>query len=354
MDCFVFLDTLYLSVKYPKQDIYQKFFPQIDGVDYRKLKAGIVSGDFVLKGGASLYRFSVCQHDARIFLTDRVDEIVGEGNGSGIWVQLGPKFLIQHINDLHRAVKKLLRDVGVKGDYPIKITRLDLAMDLLGIAISSFKQDDWIDGWVGRSKPSAFHLNSRTGILETINIGSRKSAVFLRIYDKVAQAVKEGDIKYWRDAWKGFSGSVTRIEWEVKPNEGYFGNDLKQFELFSGFALRELLVYLLTWGRLCIPDPDDSNNRRWEETEFWKEVKKCAETWLLGVDWPTSRYGKEFHGVSEHFIKQASGVISSAMARLSVDEPDLMHMFEELNKYGESLEKINKKAAEKAAIISRM
>lgn len=355
MNNFIYLDTLYLNVKYPKLDVFLKWYPLVEGVDYRKLKEGISAGEFVLKGGASLYKFSVCQHDARVFLTDRVDEVVGEKNGSGIWIQLGPKFLIHHITDLHTAIKNLLKEIGVQGEYPISITRLDLAMDLTGVSIRFLNLNEFQNGWVGRSKVSAVHFNSRTGVLETINIGSRKSPVYLRIYDKVAQAIAEGDIEYWRDIWNGFIGDVTRVEWEIKPNDGNFSIDLKEFDKFNGFTIRELLVYLLEWGRLCIPEEEDSNNRRWKESDFWKDIRKRANEWLLGVDIPVSRYGKEFHGISEQYVKQFSGSLSGAIARFGIHgKPSWMNLIDGLDSYGHPQEKIIKRAEQKAAIISKM
>lgn len=355
MNNFINLDTLYLYVKYPKLDVFKKWYSLIEGVDYQKLKAGIPAGEFVLKTGANLYKFSVCQHDARVFLTDRVDELVGENNGSGIWVQLGPKFLVHHVTDLHTAIYSLLDDIGVQGNYPISITRLDLAMDLTGVSIQSLNLNEFQHGWVGRSKVSAVYFNSRTGAMETINVGSRKSSIFLRIYDKVAQSIVDGDIEYWRDIWKGYLGPVTRVEWEIKPKAGNFDLDLKEFDKFDGFSVRSLLVYLLEWGRLCVPDDDDTNNRRWNETDFWKDVRKRAAEWLLGVDVPVSRFGKEFHGISEAYIKQFAGNLSGALARFGTDgKPSWINLLDGLADHGIPQEKIIKKAEQKAAVISRM
>ncbi len=89
-DGVIHLDTLYLIVKYPYLDVFKSWYRHAEGIEYRKLKEGIQHGDFVVRNGASCYKFSLWQHDARIFLTDQVDEKVGEGNGSGIrfsWVQ---------------------------------------------------------------------------------------------------------------------------------------------------------------------------------------------------------------------------------------------------------------------------
>ena len=355
MNGVIHLDTLYLIVKYPYLDVFRDWYRHAEGIEYRKLKEGIQHGDFVVKNGASCYKVSVWQHDARIFLTDQVDQKVGEGNGSGIWIQLGPKFLIENIYQLQASVKELLIAVGVRGDYPITINRFDIAMDLFGVAMKNQNLDQWKEGWVGRSKVSAFHLNSRTSELETINIGSRQSAIFLRVYDKIAQALREGDIEYWLDIWQGYHEAVTRIEWEIKPKVGHFGNDLQDFSLFNGFSIRETLNYLLDWGRLCIPSPDDSNNRRWKETELWQKARVLAAEFSEGVDYPTSRYGKEFHGVSDAYIKQLSGTISGGMARLGIDkEPNMGALIEGLEKRGQPLERIQKNAKRKKGIYSRL
>jgi hypothetical protein len=354
MEGLVSLDTLYLVVRYPKADVYQNWAKHAEGIEHRKLKAGIAVGDFVLRTGASCYKYSVWQHDARVFLTDQVDDKVGEGRGSGIWVQLGPKFLIEHSNRWESAVKTLLYEIGVEGEYPIRVSRLDIAMDLFGVSMRGQEIKPWQDGWVGRSKVSGVFYNSRTGDLETIYIGSRKSAVFLRIYDKLAQAIKEGDIEYWLDVWKGRQGAVTRVEWQVLPGEGNFQDDLRDLSQLNGFSIRELLNYLLNWGRLCIPDPNDSNNRRWKDAEFWQGVRDLAQAWSDGVDWPTSRLGKQFHPVSWAYVQFVSGTIAGAAARLSEKDVSIMGLFEGLKEYGEDTKKITKKAKEKAEVFSKL
>jgi hypothetical protein len=341
-------------VKYPFLDAFKKWYRHAEGVDHRKLKEGILYGDFVVKGGASCYKLSVWQHDARAFFTDQVDEKLGENKGSGIWVQLGPKFLIHNAYNLHSAVKEFLISLGIVGNYPIKINRLDLALDLFSVSMKKQDLSFWQQGWVGRSKVSGVHFNSRTGDLETINIGSRQSAIYVRVYDKVAQAIKEGEIYYWVDIWKEFNGDVTRIEWEIKPSDGNFPKDLQEFELFTGFTVKELLFYLLDWGRLCIPNPLDSNNRRWKDSPLWEQIRSLAEIWANGVNWPLSRYGKEYHGITEGYVNFVSGTISGAMARFGLDQPSMISMIEGLEKHGHGLENIQKVAAKKAAIISRL
>ena len=278
----VLLDTLCLNVRYPHSDIFNRWYRFAKDVDRHVLKRGIDLGDFVLRTGGDGYKFSLWQHDARFYLTDETDDKRGEGNGMGIRIQLGPKFLIQHINELVPVILDLLLDIGIKKEWPIHITRLDLAVDMFGIAMVNQSLKDWQENWVGRSKVSGVHFNSRTGALETINIGSRTSAIYLRIYDKVAQALKEGDAFYWLDVWEKSSlEEVTRVEWEIKPKKGNFSNDLMDFYEFNGFSRRELMNYLLEWGRLGIPE-NDVNRSRWKAAPFGKILKRLKIHGLRG------------------------------------------------------------------------
>ena len=344
MDAYITIDTLYLHLKYPKRDVFDHWYKPVQYTDTRVLKNGCVVDNLVVKTGSSGYKISIWDHDARIYLTDQVDEKCGEGNGMGAWIQLGPKFIIQHLGDLQGAVNRFIRSIGIIREYPLSITRIDIAVDLIGVSMRDQSINKWSEDWVGRSKLSGTHFNSRSGWLETIYIGSRYSPVFLRIYDKVAQATKEGDFLYWFDVWNVNDKPVTRVEWEVKPKKGNFSNDLIDFSLFNGFSVRELLNYLMDWGRLCDPIPTDSNNRRWPDSKFWSDLRGFIEIWREKITWPTSRHGKEFHGISPGYLKYVSGTLSSAMARLSEDDPNYLSLCEELNRRGESMESIHRKA----------
>jgi len=351
----VSVDTLYLNVKYPRTDVFDRWFKVIQGCDSRDLNKGVTEGDFVVKRGTSGYKVSVWSHDIRAYLTDDVDEFRGEALGMGIWVQIGPKYLLEHPpgNELREALREFLSAIGVKGDWTTRITRIDIALDLFDVELANQDIEMWRNGWVGRAGISSYFFNPKSGKLETINIGSRTSAIYLRIYDKVAQAEAEGDIEYWRDVWKGYSGQVTRVEWEIKPNKGGF----KEFEDFNNLCemqVVEMMNYLVKWGRACIPNHDDSNNRRWEVSEFWQFVLEAADDWADGITWPSSRLGKEFKGISEGYLRGVAGTVSGAMARLSPENPNLFNMLTNMEDYGLGLKKIQKDAEAKAEIIKRV
>ena len=353
MDNIILIDTLHVVNKYPKADIFSHIDRLVGNTSFRNLKFGIPYADIVIRSGSSGYKYSLWKGDARAYITDQVDENIGEGRGMGVWLQFGPKFLMQNQLTLQGAVKGFLNDLGIFADYETRISRLDLAIDLLGESMQSIDLTYWKNNWVGRSKLSASFNNSRTGVLETINIGKRTSAVFLRIYDKLAQAIKEGDFLFWKDIWNGFEGNVTRVEWQVRPNQGGF-KGLEKFENLDGFALRELLNYLLKWGRLAKPDPDNDNRSRWVSDPFWKRIEESAENWSYGVDWAIKRIGKENHEVSEGYIRFIVGALTSGMAKLSDQKPNLYSLFEGLEKYGIRIQALNDKAEFKQGVFKRL
>ncbi len=351
----VSVDTLYLNVKYPRKDVFERWVRVIQGCDSRELKNGVPERDFVVRGGSAGYKVSVWSHDIRAFLTEEVDELRGEGLGMGIWIQIGPKFLLDHPpgKEHREAVREFLFALGVKGDWTTRITRIDIALDLFGVELANQDIEMWRNGWVGRAGVSSSFFNSESGQLETINIGSRRSAIYLRIYDKVAQAKAEGDIFYWRDVWNGYLGPVTRIEWEVKPKRGGF-EELEDFDKLCESQIVKLLNYLVEWGRLSIPNPNDSNNRRWEVSDFWKSVLAAAEDWADGITLSTSRMGKEFKGITDGYLRGLAGTLSGAMARFTPENPNLFNMLSNMDDYGFGLGKIQKDAEAKAEIIKRV
>jgi hypothetical protein len=352
MEDVILLDSLYLFIKYPSKDIFEKYYRIAKDSSYRTLKFGLPYNQFVIKNGGSGYKISVWKNDARIFLTDQVDEVVGKEKGMGAWVQFGPKTLISNPS-IHEEVDNFLIEVGIGNGYEKRISRLDLAIDLLGVSMKAMNLAQWQEGWVGRSKVSASYFNSKTSDLETITIGKRTSPVFLRVYDKVAQAKKEGDLEYWIDVWKGFMGDVTRVEWEIKPKKGNF-NIPSNFDDFTGIEERELVNYLMQWGRLCKPDEKNINKNRWEDDDLWTRVRYSTEKWSDGINWATTRFGKEFHGMSDAYKKSFFGQLSSGMARFSENEPNIFGLIKGMEKSGIRLEAINAKAKFKQRVFKNL
>ena len=94
---FLGLDSLYVVLEYPAADVFQFWRSFIGDLDNARLHGGIVVDDFVVRRGANGYKLSVWDGDARLFLTDRVESLLAgtdaEGQGMGVMLQLGPKWL---------------------------------------------------------------------------------------------------------------------------------------------------------------------------------------------------------------------------------------------------------------------
>ena len=170
---------------------------------------------------------------------------------------------------------------------------------------------------------------------------------------EVAESIKGGDLKYWRDVWDSYEGPVTRVEWEVKPKKSGF-QDLVDFYELDEMKIVMLLNYLIEWGRLCIPNQGDTNNRRWKLSPFWLRVREAARDWSDGVHWPIARVGYKYKGVSEEYARQVAGILAGAMARFNNEKPNLYDVLTGLEDYDLGLDKIQKKAELKAEIIKRL
>jgi hypothetical protein len=329
MSGWVVLDTAHVSVKYPRKDVFQRWYEVYGNASDRARRQGIVSGECVVRGGASGYK------------------------GMGIWVQLGPKFLLAHPESFAVGVADFLRVVGVTGEWPARISRLDLAVDLPGVQMSEIPLGKWREDWVGWSRVSSMFYNSETGDLETVNIGSRGSVVYLRVYDKVVQAEKDGDLAYWREVWGGFDGPVCRVEWETRPGAGGF-NSIADMDSYREAELVGLGRYLVGWGRLCDRNDADSNRTRWPSSVFWRRVEEAVEEWAEGSGRVAERIPRTFQGVNDRYIRFVSGVVSSGMARLGNGNVSLVGLLDGLREHGEPLQVIQKRAAAKAERLERL
>jgi len=343
-DTYVSIDTMHITVRYPFVDVFRKYAHLIEGVSSRERIEGISFGEYLIRGGGNGYKVSVWCGDARAYLTDEVDSKRGDGKGMGIHLQLGPKFLRKYKDDLYKAVIHFLRNLGIRKEYPMRISRIDLAVDLVGISLNEVKVLDWQEGWVGHSSKFSFYTERRN--METINIGSRISTIYLRIYDKKLQARSEGDLDYWQAVWGDTQAPVTRVEWEVKTIAACF-LALEDFKEFDGVRLRQLANYLLTWGRLAIRSDEDGNKTRWKTHPFWIEVEKVVKNWIGNTEGVLSREVKMVQ-FSEGYANSLAGNITGGMARACPDDPTIDAMFGALEEFGITNAKLKRDAREKA------
>lgn len=356
--CVITLDTLYLVAKVPDDRVYLRWWSELQAVEHKLKGEGVPVDEFVCRGGASGYKFSLWFGDARVFVARSVD--------MGLWVQLGPKFLALYADKLRVMVIDLLCMVGCPAEWfalqdvggvrlmpcPINVNRVDVAVDCLGHDLSGMTidgPDGWNNGWVGYSKPTKVFYGVRG--LETVQIGSRESAVFARCYDKVAEAVKTGDIDYWRLVWGDWQGPVTRFEWQVSIKSGGF-DEFKDFYRWSDVQMISLLNYLVAWGSLRVPD--EGRRDRWELSAFWDGLLTGCQKYADGESSRAVRVYKTPAEISDAYVKFLSGAISGGMARFAGKQISLVELLEGMSKRGHGLERLQLRALERWEILYRL
>lgn len=320
------LDSLYLVVEYPSEDVFKFWASEIAyDLDNPDLFQGVPYGDFLIRRGALGYSLSAWDGDARLFLTDRVSD--NGGRGMGLMLQLGPKWLTQFgdivaPNGFRQNIEAQLRYFHVKDplDYPVRINRLDLNADLLGLRIADFSIDDWRDQWVGYSKLSNVFFSRRTGVLEGLSVGSSTGAVRFKAYDKVAESLTRQNEAFWRAVWgvePDAEIDVTRFEWTFKCFQGGF-QGMRYLSEMTFEGVLDLLNYAtLKWGRLCVPQPD-TNSARWPLAPLWVELRSLIDAWTWDYDGIAERVYEHSPDITYAYKKNLLGHLAGLQARVSL------------------------------------
>lgn len=195
---FIGIDSLYLVLEYPHQDVFERYLQAIPDRFDRRLNEGIpYEDDFLIRRGALGYGLSVWHGDARLFLTDRVEDVLSgtaaAGQGMGAMLQLGPKWLRLYGEVIDGALSRNIHaqfavfGIADSERYPVRLNRIDMTLDLVGIDVGSFSFDEWNENWVGRAKKKDFHVSSKTGRLQGLSIRSSEGAVRFKVYDNGRQ-----------------------------------------------------------------------------------------------------------------------------------------------------------------------
>lgn len=370
------LDSLYLVLEYSSDDLYRHWsYPLNTGeASHDDLNKGIPYDGMVLRRGGLGYKLSVWDGDARLFLTDQVNENLEgtyrEGQGMGVMLQLGPKWL-QAYGDVV-ATEKMLEHIyaqfSVFGiwepeSYRVRLNRIDIALDIWGMRVADFPIDDWRQQWVGRTFQRVFHDAATDGKLETISIGTSSGAVRFKVYDKVAEATKNETLGFWQSVWgidqlTGFD--VARFEWTIKPYQA----KIVQMQYLDDFTFEGFLGLLnyvsLKWGRLCIPQADERNKQRWELSPFWQEIRAHIDDWSVNYQGSVKRQYNNSPDIKESYLRNLAGSLSGLMAKLglgvlSAEGPvELDDALGFLHEAGFTKEWLKTKAQEKWNIWSRL
>jgi len=269
------LDTLWVHVKYPDNELYHCWYEKVENQPRHILQKGIPVDGFVVRLGGPAYDLSIWQGDARVLLSRFRQGDRPSGCGMGILVQLGPKFINEYQNDIQLGVLSLLRDIGLTGLYPMTVSRVDLRVDLLGFPVMRVSPNMLANQWVGRAKLRRTY--SEGPIITGYEIGVNQSVVFLRIYDKVLKATEDGSLRYWYSVWGEKPSVVTRFEWQVRSKKAGLPINITNFQFFNSHSLAELGKYLLGWGRLVAANPPESVKYRRSLHPLWVGLHQAID-----------------------------------------------------------------------------
>jgi len=196
----------------------------------------------------------------------------------GIHVRLGAKGLSQVLTTPVGLLKRVVEREG-------KFTRIDIAFDdldgLLDIdeIYEKLLLGDVVTRWrrVARIEGHVMGDGGKTGY--TINVGSRVSESFLRIYDKLLeQMAKKQDVS-GIDHW-------VRVELELKGEKAdVFGRIIVDTSAFEdGRTAGELCAELLL-GMVDFKDKNEGekNKSRWQTSTWWEEFVRTTSKLKLSI-----------------------------------------------------------------------
>ena len=365
------MDSLYLVIEYPAADVFRRWRVGVGDLYDPRLHEGVPFEGFVLRRGAVGYKLSVWDGDARLYLTDRVTENLPDGAaGMGAMLQLGPKWLalfgVPHKPDALRGnVVGQLQLFGMEdaAHYPMRINRLDVALDVRGLDTNTLRIDEWRTGWVGYAKPRDFRLDARSGNLTGFHVGSYKGNVSLKVYDKVAEAEKRGTLGFWCSVWGVAEGEdvgpVTRFEWSARCYQAKLpGLRYLSEYTFEGFL--GLLNYASQrWGSLRVPSADANHKSRWPLHPLWVELQGFIATYSEGyAEMVRPQYDLR-PDIKPAYLNSMAGWLAGLQARLGVERrqggpASLAQVLAYLHSQGHSIEDIARKASAKWEVFSRL
>lgn len=370
---FLGLDSLYLVMEYPHADVFNNWSVVVSDFTDARLHEGIPFGDMVVRRGGLGYKLSVWDGDTRLYITDRVTDALcntaHEGQGMGLMLQLSPKWLRQFGDILSERTfsRNILAQFALFGvhepeKYPVRLNRMDITADVIGLDVAGFSVDDWNRRWVGYAMKKDFHFSALTGQLEGLSIGSSEGAVRFKVYDKIAESQKKGTARFWRSVW-GVNAddeiAVARFEWSVKCYSARFA-EMRFLSDFTFEGFLELLNYVsLKWGRLCEPQADDSNRSRWPLGALWADLRGLIEAWDFGFSGTAHREYDFRPEISDSYLRSLAGWISGLQVRIGLETgKDAPASFGDglfyLDEHGHTLPDIQRKAEEKWRVASRL
>lgn len=153
---------------------------------------------------------------------------------------------------------ELIESINV---YEGKLTRIDIALDdrsgdliKFNHLLDDIKKGNIVSKWKTSLEIIKRDLNGNK-LGESINVGSRTSNTYLRIYDKALEQNLQGEIWY-------------RIELEIKKTNAETIQNLLTADN-AGLLMRGILN---NYMRMVVPNKNDINKSRWKTRPYWDKL----------------------------------------------------------------------------------
>ena len=201
----------------------------------------------------------------------------------------------------HYPIIKLIESFEIA---ELKATRIDLAIDdkegkiiKLDNIVEDTIKGNVVSKWKTSTEIIKRNLSDGEKIGQTIYLGSRKSEVFMRIYDKSMQQNEEGN-------W-------VRIELEIKGKKAVELQKILQIENAGSLTKGIINNYF----RIVEPGKD-KNKSRWKTKKYWTKIIDSTEKIKLS----RIKEEKTIDETKEWLMKQLAPTIASTVI---ADEGDL-------------------------------
>lgn len=266
------------------------FSSKIDSVDtiielLQLEKAVFVKGDF----GLYHYRDSILFEGIRICYNPRDENM-------GVFVDMSGKGC-RSFETYSACAFSLLFKYIIENEDDYNVTRLDVAFDEKEgiIPIEKLGDDTTCENFVSKFDSWDVHRSNDGGY--SVTIGSNKSEVLLRIYNKAAE--------------RKVSGHWVRLELQLRRERAF--NFLKQYDDNLG----ELWMGVINnYLRYVKPSKTDSNKRRWEVAPYWKKLIKTAEKVRL---FTPATVDYNIDNLDYFVVNQMGGAVETYIKLMGVD-----------------------------------
>lgn len=181
----------------------------------------------------------------------------------------------------------------------VKLTRLDVAYDDFDGLLDLDKIQEAL--WLGNYTCRSTKYNTQRGTDgQSVEIGSKKSDLFIRIYDKAQERKRTDEIEHW-----------VRFELQLRDNHAL------NFVKCSGDIGCKFFGVVNNYIRFLEPNDFDDNKSRWDSADWWIEFLEHSRR-LSIFEKPGTEYnlGK----LMDYVVQQAGNSIHTYIECLGINQ----------------------------------